>query len=129
MFGSTTAYSSFSVDDLDAARRFYGETLGLQAEARGEGDMRMLFLTLSGGARVFVYPKGDQHSPASFTILNFEVEDIEAAVDALSAKGVEFQRYPGFEFDAKGICRDTRGGPAIAWLTDPAKNVIAVMQT
>ncbi|MFF9194051.1 VOC family protein [Streptomyces sp. NPDC014779] len=127
MFGSTTAFSSFSVDDLDAARAFYGDTLGLQAEAEGSGEMRMLTLTLAGGAKVMVYPKGDRHSPASFTVLNFQVDDIETAVDALTDKGVKFQRYPGFEFDAKGICRDERG-PAIAWFTDPAKNVIAVME-
>ncbi|MCX2180704.1 VOC family protein [Streptomyces sp. SKN60] len=127
MFGSTTAFSSFSVDDLDAARAFYGDTLGLQADVEGTGEMRMLFLTLAGGARVMVYPKGDAHSPASFTVLNFQVDDIDVAVDALADKGVEFQRYEGFEFDAKGICRDERG-PAIAWFTDSAKNVIAVLQ-
>lgn len=127
LFGSTTAFSSFSVDDLDAARAFYGDTLGLQADVEGTGEMRMLFLTLAGGARVMVYPKGDAHGPASFTVLNFQVDDIDAAVDALADKGVEFQRYEGFEFDAKGIARDERG-PAIAWFTDPAKNVIAVLQ-
>ncbi|MFI8823388.1 VOC family protein [Streptomyces sp. NPDC053431] len=127
MFGNTKAFSSFSVDDLDAARRFYDETLGLGTAEEGEGDMRMLFLTLAGGARVFVYPKGDQHRPASFTVLNFEVDDIDSAVEDLKARGVEFQRYPGFEFDGNDICRDTRG-PAIAWFTDPAKNVLAVLQ-
>ncbi|MFG3344042.1 VOC family protein [Streptomyces sp. NPDC048018] len=127
MLGNTSAFSSFSVDDLDAARRFYDETLGLQTAQEGTGDMRMLFLTLSGGARVLVYPKGDQHGPAGFTVLNFEVDEIESVVDGLRARGVEFQRYPGFEFDDKDICRDPRG-PAIAWFTDPAKNVLAVMQ-
>ncbi|MEV6329084.1 VOC family protein [Streptomyces sp. NPDC051909] len=128
MFGSTTAFSSFSVDDLDAARAFYGDTLGLQAELEGSGEMRMLFLTLAGGARVMVYPKGDQHSPASFTVLNFQVDDIDAAVDALTDKGVTFERYEGFESDAKGVVRDERGPAAIAWFTDPARNVIAVLQ-
>ncbi|MFI8961659.1 VOC family protein [Streptomyces sp. NPDC053493] len=132
MFGNTTAFSSFSVDDLDAARRFYGETLGLETtfeEAAEAEDMRVLFLTLSGGGRVFVYPKGGEHAPASFTVLNFQVDDIESAVDGLKAKGVEPQRYPGFEFDDKGICRQGEGGgPAIAWFTDPAKNVFAVLQ-
>ncbi|MEU8620591.1 VOC family protein [Streptomyces sp. NPDC048623] len=127
MFGSTTAFSSFSVDDLDAARAFYGDTLGLQAGLEGTGEMRVLFLTLAGGARVMVYPKGDAHSPASFTVLNFQVDDIDAAVDALTDKGVTFERYEGFEFDSKGICRDERG-PSIAWFTDPARNVIAVLQ-
>ncbi|MFJ3904857.1 VOC family protein [Streptomyces sp. NPDC090025] len=128
LFGSTPAFSSFSVADLDAARTFYGDTLGLQVAEEGVGEMRMLFLTLSGGARVLVYPKGDQHAPAGFTVLNFEVADIDAAVDALGDKGVTFERYPGFEFDAKGICRDERG-PAIAWFTDPSKNVIALLQS
>ncbi|WMX48713.1 VOC family protein [Streptomyces roseicoloratus] len=127
MFGSTPAFSSFSVDDLDAARAFYGDTLGLQVSEEGSGDMRMLFLTLAGGARILVYPKGDEHSPAGFTVLNFQVDDIDAAVDALKDKGVEMQRYPGFTPDDKGVHRDTRG-PAIAWFTDPAKNVIAVLQ-
>ncbi len=130
MFGETTAYSSFSVDDLDAARRFYGDTLGLTVEDTGTGDMRMLFLTLPGGARVFVYPKED-HTPASFTILNFEVDDIDRAVDDLLARGAEFQRYPGFDADEKGVVRpgDGEPGPAgIAWFTDPAGNVIAVSQ-
>ncbi|MET9955136.1 VOC family protein [Streptomyces sp. NPDC006339] len=130
MFGSTPAYSSFSVDDLDAARAFYGDTLGLQVGEEGTGDMRMLFLTLAGGAKVLVYPKGDQHAPASFTVLNFPVDDIDAAVAALKDKGVEFQRYPGFDADDQGVVRNTGGdGPtAIAWFTDPAKNVLAVLQ-
>lgn len=128
MFGSTTAFSSFSVDDIDSARLFYGGTLGLQVAEEADHDMQVLFLTLAGGARIFVYPKGDQHTPASFTILNFQVDDIDATVDALTAKGVEFQRYPGFEADAKGIVRDPDGPAGIAWFTDPAQNVLAVMQ-
>ncbi|MFD8011428.1 VOC family protein [Streptomyces sp. NPDC058955] len=130
MFGETTAYSSFSVDDLDAARRFYGDQLGLTVEDSGTGDMRMLFLTLPGGARVFVYPK-ENHTPASFTVLNFEVDDIDRAVDDLVARGATFERYPEFEADDKGVVRpgEGDGGPAgIAWFTDPAGNVIAVMQ-
>lgn len=133
MFGETTAYSSFSVDDLDAARRFYGDQLGLTVEDSGTGDMRMLFLTLPGGARVFVYPK-ENHTPASFTVLNFEVDDIDRAVDDLVARGATFERYPEFEADDKGVVRpgedEGQGAPAgIAWFTDPAGNVIAVMQT
>ncbi|MFC9734379.1 VOC family protein [Streptomyces roseolus] len=129
MFGETTAYSSFSVDDLDAARRFYGDLLGLTVEESGTGDMRMLFLTLPGGARVFVYPK-ENHTPASFTVLNFEVDDIDRAVDDLVSRGAAFERYPEFEADEKGVVRGTGdGGPAgIAWFTDPAGNVIAVAQ-
>ncbi|MFF5970491.1 VOC family protein [Streptomyces sp. NPDC012769] len=129
MFGSTPAFSSFSVDDIDTARGFYGDTLGLQVGEEGTGDMRMLFLTLAGGAKVFVYPKGDQHAPANFTVLNFQVDDIDTAVAALKEKGVEFRRYPGFDHDDKGIVRNSDNeGPAIAWFTDPARNVLAVLQ-
>ncbi|MEX0173052.1 VOC family protein [Streptomyces sp. LMG1-1-1.1] len=126
MFGETSAFSGFSVDDLDAARRFYGETLGLTVEERGEGEMRMLILTLAGGAPVFVYPKED-HAPASFTILNFAVDDIDAAVDELTQRGVTLERYPGFEADDKGIVRNAGGGPEIAWFKDPAGNVLSVL--
>ncbi|MFF5789388.1 VOC family protein [Streptomyces sp. NPDC012693] len=126
MFGETPAFSGFSVDDLDAARRFYGDTLGLKVEEQGEGDMRMLFLTLAGGTRIFVYPK-DDHTAASFTILNFEVDDIDRAVDDLTGRGVTMERYPGFEADDKGIMR-AEGGPAIAWFTDPAGNVLSVLK-
>ncbi|MFD3660093.1 VOC family protein [Streptomyces sp. NPDC058659] len=125
MFGETTAFSGFSVDDLDAARRFYGETLGLKVEEEGEGDMRMLTLTLGGGARIFVYPK-ENHTPASFTILNFEVDDVDRTVDELAARGVTPERYPEFEADEKGIVR-AEGGPTIAWFTDPAGNVLSVL--
>ncbi|MFE1234208.1 VOC family protein [Streptomyces sp. NPDC058745] len=126
MFGRTKAFSGFSVNDLGEARRFYGDTLGLQVEETGEGDMRMLTLTLGSGARVFVYPK-DDHTPAGFTILNFPVDDIDAAVAELERRGVTFERYPGFEADDKGVVRDERG-PAIAWFTDPAGNVLSVLQ-
>ncbi|MGA5063847.1 VOC family protein [Streptomyces exfoliatus] len=126
MFGETPAFSGFSVDDLDAARRFYGETLGLKAELDGEGEMRMLSLTLAGGARIFVYPK-DDHAPATFTILNFEVDDIERAVDELTGRGVTLERYADFEADDKGVVR-VEGGPAIAWFKDPAGNVLSVLQ-
>ncbi|MFF3838796.1 VOC family protein [Streptomyces sp. NPDC001930] len=126
MFGETPAFSGFSVDDLDAARRFYGETLGLEVGEEGQGDMRMLFLTLAGGARVFVYPK-DDHTPATFTILNFAVDDIDRAVDDLTGRGVTLERYEAFEADAKGIVRG-EDGPAIAWFTDPAGNVLSVLQ-
>ncbi|MEV4430120.1 VOC family protein [Streptomyces sp. NPDC053792] len=125
MFGETTAYSGFSVDDLDAARGFYGDVLGLTVEETGMEGMRMLNLTLPGGARVFVYPK-ENHTPATFTILNFEVDDIDRAVDELVGRGVTFERYPGFEADEKGVVRSGHG-PAIAWFTDPARNVLAVL--
>ncbi|MFE1377746.1 VOC family protein [Streptomyces sp. NPDC058740] len=131
MFGTARAFSGFSVDDLAEARRFYGETLGLQTSVEDEGadgGMQVLFLTLAGGARVFVYPKGDRHIPASFTILNFVVDDVDAAVDELRAKGVETLRYPEFDQDEKGIARQAGGGPSVAWFADPAKNVLAVLQ-
>ena len=122
MFGKTKAFSGFSVNDAQAAKQFYGETLGLEVtEAHG-----ILTLHLAGGGEVIAYPKGDQHAPASFTILNFQVEDIDAAVDELTRRGVAFQRYPGLEADEKGIVRG--GGPLIAWFTDPSGNILAVLQ-
>ncbi|MFH0518005.1 VOC family protein [Streptomyces sp. M41] len=128
MLGQSQAFSGFSVDDLDAARRFYGEVLGLEVAETGEGEMRMLTLRLGGGASVFVYPK-EQHTAATFTILNFPVDDIEAAVAELERRGVTLVRYPGFDHDDKGIVRVGNGGPAaIAWFTDPAGNVLAVLQ-
>ncbi|MCT4351572.1 VOC family protein [Streptomyces sp. Je 1-79] len=127
MFGQSKAFSGFSVDDLGKARQFYGDTLGLQVEETGEGDMRMLTIKLGSGANVFVYPK-DNHTPASFTILNFPVDDIEVAVDELVKRGVSLERYPDFEHDAKGVVR-VPGGPAgIAWFTDPAGNVLSLIQ-
>ncbi|MGC0334222.1 putative enzyme related to lactoylglutathione lyase [Streptomyces sp. SAI-170] len=129
MFGQSQAFSGFSVDDLDQARRFYGETLGLQAEEVGQGDMRMLTLTLGSGAKVFVYPK-ENHTPATFTILNFPVDDIDDAVTKLQDRGVTLERYSGFDQDDKGVLRSGGGdGPkAIAWFTDPAGNVLSVIQ-
>lgn len=122
MFQATKAFSGFSVDDIARAEQFYAETLGLEvSESNG-----MLTLHIAGTNGVLVYPKGDAHSPASFTILNFPVADIDAAVDELTSRGVEFQRYEGMEADAKGIHR--AGGPPIAWFTDPAGNVLSVLQ-
>ena len=122
MFGKTKAFSGFSVDDVQKAKQFYGETLGLEvSEANG-----LLRLHLAGGAEVLAYPKGDEHTPATFTILNFQVEDIDAAVDELARRGVVFQRYPGLAADEKGIVRS--GGPLITWFTDPAGNILSVLQ-
>ncbi len=122
MFKDTNAFSGFSVRDVDEARRFYGDTLGIETSV----DHGLLTLHLAGGSRpTLAYPKPD-HTPADFTILNFEVDDIEAAVDELSARGVEFLRYDGMEQDERGIMR--AGGPYIAWFTDPAGNILSVLQ-
>ena len=123
MFRDTKAFSGFSVDDVAAARAFYADTLGLDATE----DNGMLTLRIAGGTNVLVYPK-DNHEPATYTVLNFPVDDIEAAVDQLSTRGVTFERYEGtpLETDAKGIFRG--GGPLIAWFTDPAGNVLSVIE-
>ena len=125
MFKETAAFSGFSVDDIEAAREFYGGTLGVEVTDPGMG---LIALQLGGGGTVIVYPKGDAHVPATFTVLNFPVKDIEAAVDALAAKGVTFERYPEIaEADARGIHRGGGEGPDIAWFTDPAGNILSVL--
>jgi len=121
--GIRAAFSGFAVPDIDAARAFYTDTLGLTVL---DNEMGLLRIQLPGGAEVMVYPKPD-HVPAVFTILNFAVEDIDAAVDALLARGVTFERYEGSPQDQKGIARDPRG-PQIAWFTDPAGNILSVLQ-
>lgn len=124
MFENTKAFSGFSVDDVPRAKQFYGETLGLKvSEENG-----LLTLHIAGDRPTLVYPK-DDHEPASFTILNFPVDDIETAVDALAERGVGFERYEGMDagIDEKGIFRG--GGPLIAWFKDPAGNVLSVIQT
>lgn len=121
MFGTTKAFSGFSVNDIPAAKTFYGDTLGLKvSEEHG-----MLTLHIAGDRDILVYPKPD-HTPATFTILNFPVDNIETAVDELARRGVRFQRYEGMDIDDKGIFRG--GGPPIAWFTDPAGNVLSVLQ-
>ncbi len=123
MFENTKAFSGFSVDDIPRAQQFYGETLGLKvSEENG-----MLTLNLAGDRPTLVYPK-DDHEPASFTILNFQVEDVEATVEALSERGVSLERYEGTELetDEKGVFRG--GGPLIAWFKDPAGNVLSVIE-
>jgi catechol 2,3-dioxygenase-like lactoylglutathione lyase family enzyme len=124
MFKSTKAFSGFSVNDIGKAKEFYGGTLGLEvSEANG-----MLTLHLAGGTNVLVYPKPN-HTPATFTILNFPVDDIEAAVARLKERGVRFERYdqPELKTDEKGICRGS-GGPPIAWFKDPAGNILSVLE-
>jgi len=126
MFNDSEAFSSFAVPDIEAAKQFYGETLGLEVT---EEEMGVLGIKLGSGASLMAYPKED-HQPAVFTILNFPVDDIDAAVDALTEKGVEFERYEGFvEQDEKGIARagGDGEGPDIAWFTDPAGNILAVL--
>ena len=122
MLKDKPAFSGFSTNDIEAAKRFYSETLGVDAS----DDHGMLNLKLAGGQRVLIYPK-DDHVPATFTVLNFEVADIDAAVDDLAAKGVAFEHYEGSGQDAKGIARQYP--PPIAWFKDPAGNVLSVIQT
>ncbi len=121
MFENTKAFSGFAVDDIDKAEEFYGETLGLRTE-KLEDDL--LALHTAGDRDTLIYHKPD-FVPASYTILNFPVEDVEKAVDELTARGVEFERYEGFDQDEKGIFRGE--GPTIAWFTDPAGNILAVL--
>lgn len=126
MFKADAAFSGFSVDDLSRARDFYTSRLGLEIEDEAMG----LMLRLPGGGKVFVYHKAD-HIPATFTILNFAVDDIDAAVDDLTEQGVRFERYEqGPKADEKGILRGkaVNMGPDIAWFKDPAGNVLSVLQ-
>lgn len=123
MLRKSPAFSGFAVDDVAKAKAFYGDTLGLDV---ADGEMGLLQIRLGSGTEVLVYPK-DDHSPAAYTILNFPVDDIDAAVDELAGKGVTFERYDGFDQDAKGIARGP-DGPPIAWFTDPAGNILSVLQ-
>ena len=125
MFKNTKAFSGFSVNDIPAAKQFYGETLGLDVREQ----MGMLGLSIAGGRDIFVYQK-DNHVPATYTILNFPVDDIEAAVEELTRRGVTMERYEGFSQDEKGIARPEREGEGvpIAWFTDPAGNVLSVLE-
>jgi catechol 2,3-dioxygenase-like lactoylglutathione lyase family enzyme len=121
MFTNTKAFSGFAVDDIDKAREFYSETLGLKvSEENG-----LLTLEIAGDRPTLVYPRPD-HKPAEYTILNFPVDDIEQAVDDLVSRGVEFERYEAFDQDDRGIMRDA--GPPIAWFKDPAGNVLSVIK-
>jgi predicted enzyme related to lactoylglutathione lyase len=123
MFKDTHAFSSFSVNDLQKAKQFYGETLGLTVSETAEG----LVLRIAGGGDVFIYPKPN-HQSATFTVLNFQVDDIEQTVDGLTKAGVVFEHYDLAEIktDEKGIHRN--GGPTIAWFKDPAGNILSVLE-
>ena len=121
MFKDTKAFSGFAVDDIEQARAFYGDVLGLEvSEEHG-----MLTLQLAGDRPTLVYPS-PSHTPASYTILNFPVDDIDAAVAELAGRGVRFERYDGFPQEENGVMRGE--GPPIAWFKDPAGNVLAVLQ-
>jgi catechol 2,3-dioxygenase-like lactoylglutathione lyase family enzyme len=122
VIANSHAFSGFAVPDIDAARSFYGETLGLEVS---DGPMGLLTLHLAGDRPTMIYPKPD-FEPATYTILNFPVEDVDAVVDELTARGVEFERYDGFDQDEKGISRGQ--GPDIAWFKDPAGNILAVLK-
>ncbi len=122
MFADTKAFSGFAVPDLEQAKEFYGSTLGI----RVTDENGVLTLHLAGGRDTLIYPKPD-HEPANYTILNFPVDDIERAVDELNARGVELLRYEGFDQDERGISRNP-AGPPIGWFTDPAGNILSVLE-
>lgn len=123
MFKNSKAFSGFSVDDINKAKEFYSQTLGLEVTEEMQG---LLSLHISGGTKVLIYPKPN-HQPATFTILNFVVADIEQAVDELNKRGVQFEQYnePHLKTDEKGICR---GEPLVAWFKDPADNILSVIE-
>jgi len=124
MLTDAKATSGFAVDDLDAATRFYGQTLGLKLTVLAE-EQGLISLNLAGGRDTLVYRKAD-FTPATYTVLNFEVDDIDAAVDELTSRGIDIERYGGFDQDDKGIARGP--GPSIAWFKDPAGNILSVLQ-
>ena len=125
MFRNSKAFSGFSVDNLQKAKEFYSNVLGLEVK---DNPMKILELHITGGNNIMVYPKPD-HTPATFTILNFPVKDIDKAVDELSSRGVSFEQYKGdIKTDEKGICRSDGRGPNIAWFKDPAGNILSVLE-
>jgi len=124
MLGSSKAFSGFAVDDLDKAQQFYGETLGLKTELL-DAENGLLTLHLAGGRDTLIY-LSPGFTPASYTMLNFPVDDIDKAVDELAARGVDFERYDEMPQDEKGVMRE--GGPLIAWFKDPAGNTLSVLQ-
>jgi predicted enzyme related to lactoylglutathione lyase len=125
MLKDSKAFSGFSVDNLDKAKEFYGQTLGLDIE---EGPMGMLTLKIAGGNNIFIYQK-DDHQPATYTILNFPVDDIDQTVNELISKGVTFEQYENMT-DEKGIARgNSQNMPDIAWFKDPARNILSILHT
>jgi predicted enzyme related to lactoylglutathione lyase len=124
MFANTEAVNGFAIDDLAQAREFYGETLGVDVETLDE-ENGLLALHLAGGRDTLLYRKED-FVPATYTVLNFQVDDVDAAVDELAGRGVTLERYEGFDQDEKGIARGN--GPDIAWFKDPAGNILSVLE-
>jgi catechol 2,3-dioxygenase-like lactoylglutathione lyase family enzyme len=124
MFNASKAFSSFSVNDIQKAKEFYGKTLGLQLASGPEGT---LIVPLAGGTKALIYPKPN-HQAATFTVLNFPVDSVDSAVDELSRRGVRFEIYnePHLKTDARGISRGP--GPTIAWFKDPAGNILSVLE-
>jgi predicted enzyme related to lactoylglutathione lyase len=129
MLENTKAFSSFSVDDLKKAEDFYQNILGVEVKTVPMGPEGLLELHIAGSNPVMIYPKPN-HTPASFTVLNFPVEDVEKTVDELSQKGVKFEHYDmgDFKTDEKGILHGNGSGPNIAWFTDPAGNILSVLE-
>lgn len=129
MFKDTIAFSGFSVDDMDAAQKFYSQTLGLKVEKE---NMDTLILHIAGGTNILIYPKGSAHTPAKFTILNFPVDNIDTAVEELVKRGVELEHYDSNDIktDKKGVFRgvEKNQGPNIAWFKDPADNILSVIE-
>lgn len=127
MFKDSKAFSGYSTNDLAKTKDFYDDILGLNVELSPE-PMSLLRLHLAGGGTVIIYPKGEHHNPADYTVLNFPVSDIEAAVGELTSRGVSFEHYEGtqMETDQKGIFRG--GGPLIAWFKDPGGNILSVIE-
>jgi catechol 2,3-dioxygenase-like lactoylglutathione lyase family enzyme len=126
MFKATKAFSGFSTNDLQKTKTFYGETLGMEVK---DGPMGMLELHPANSTPIMVYPK-QNHEPATYTVLNFPVKDVEKTVDELTAKGVKFEHYdsPQIKTDAKGIVSGSNGGPKIAWFKDPGGNILSVLE-
>jgi catechol 2,3-dioxygenase-like lactoylglutathione lyase family enzyme len=128
MFEKNNAFAGYSVDDLDKALDFYANTLGVPV---AKDDMGILRLTIANGSDLIIYPKGDAHQAATFTVLNFPVDDIEATVDELTKRGVSFEKYdsPEIKTNEKGIAGgEGQPGPRIAWFKDPAGNILSVLQ-
>jgi predicted enzyme related to lactoylglutathione lyase len=124
MFENIRTFNGFAVDDFDKAKRFYGETLGIKTTVLDE-ENGLMSLHHAGDHNTLIYLKEDL-KPANYTILNFQVDDVEGTVDELTRRGVQFERYEGFEQDDKGIARGI--GPLIAWFTDPAGNILSVVE-